>query len=274
MALSIRDLKTLLLAALIFCISLTGLQAETPPFAVIGDTRIGLTEDVYLDFLSATDRKGITLIFHTGDVINRPGSEKEWERFLQLTGTRRSIHIAPGNHDFNNFGSLRTYGKVISKPPYYSFSIEDTQFIILCTELPNETSRVTGKQLAWLAEELQKPFAFRMVFLHRPLFSTPLARGYDLDRHPYERDQLHELFRRSGVSAVFAGHEHLYDRSEKDGVLYIITGGGGAPLITFTEEKGGFFHYIVAKRSDEGYLLTSYDLKGTVRDEFSIKKMR
>ncbi len=269
-----RHFIAAVLGTLIFCLAGTGLRAEVPSFAVIGDTHVGLSEEAFQTFLSMMDKKEIALLFHTGDAIQRPGNEKEWERFFQLTGSRRIVHIAPGNHDFNTFGSLRTYLRVVNKPPYYSFSIEDTQFIILCTELPGEPSRIAGKQLAWLSAELQKPFAFRMVFLHRPLFPAPIARGYGLDRHPYERDHLHDLFKTGGVSVVFAGHEHLFRRFEKDGVLYLATGGGGAPLIAFTEEQGGFFHYIVAKRIDEGYLFTSYDLKGTVRDEFSIKKMR
>ena len=51
-----------------------------------------------------------------------------------------------------------------------------------------------------------------------------------------------------------------------------ITGGGGARLLTYREDHGGFHHYVIAKRQNGGYLFTAYDMKGNVRDEFPVKK--
>jgi acid phosphatase type 7 len=242
------------------------------PFGIIGDTRIGFSESVYMKFLDRTEKAGINLLFVTGDVIDRPGNEDQWKRFWDLTGKKRTVHIAAGNHDINTPRSLKVYRQYVDKPPYYAFSAGDTQFIVLCTDLPDEISKVTGKQLEWLKGELQKPFRFRIVFLHKPVFPSAFGRGHDLDRYPAERDQLHELFKAAEVNVVVAGHEHLYHRSEKDGVVQVITGGGGAPLLAFNEENGGFFHYILAKRRNEGYVFTVYDMTGTIKDEFSIKK--
>src|SRR5262249_1765974 len=39
-----------------------------------------------------------------------------------------------------------------------------------------------------------------------------------------------ELFERHRVRAVFAGHDHAYERMERNGVRYFVSGGGGAPL--------------------------------------------
>ena len=36
--------------------------------------------------------------------------------------------------------------------------------------------------------------------------------------------------RRHPIEAVFAGHEHFYERGEVDGLRYFVIGGGGAPL--------------------------------------------
>jgi hypothetical protein len=38
------------------------------------------------------------------------------------------------------------------------------------------------------------------------------------------------LLVRYGVALVFNGHDHDYERSVANGVVYIVTGGGGAPL--------------------------------------------
>jgi 3',5'-cyclic AMP phosphodiesterase CpdA len=267
---TIRLFLILLLSAILFPVS--AFSAEYPPFGIIGDTRIGFNESVYTKFLDRMEKEDINLIFITGDIIDKPGAEQEWKRFRELTGSSRTVHIAAGNHDINTPRSLKVYQQYVDKPPYYAFDVGDTQVLILCTDLPDEISKVTGKQLQWLKEELAKPFPLRIVFLHKPLFPSAYGRGHGLDRYPGDRDKLHELLRSRKVNMVIAGHEHLYNRSEKDGIIQVITGGGGAPLLAFNEENGGFFHYIVAKRRNEGYLLTVYDMSGTTKDQFSIKK--
>jgi hypothetical protein len=241
-------------------------------FAVMGDTGIGRVEEVYKTFLDHLTKEGIGTFFIVGDVIDRPGKEEEWLRFNELTGLSRGVHIAPGNHDINNYKALKVYRKYVKKPPYYAFSEGDTLFILLCTDLPDEIGKVTGKQLKWLKDELQKPFKFKMVFLHKPLFPTPLGKGYVLDKYPAERDVLEQVLKENKVDIVFAGHEHLYKRIERGGIVYVTTGGGGATLLTPYEESGGFHHYIVAKRNDGGYLFRVYDPSGSTRDEFSIYK--
>jgi hypothetical protein len=39
------------------------------------------------------------------------------------------------------------------------------------------------------------------------------------------RDELHQLFLRNKVKAVFEADDHRYDRREEDGILYLIFGG-------------------------------------------------
>lgn len=259
----------ILIITLTFFLSPRGYTYEIS-FGAIGDTRIGVHETIYNLFLKRMEKEGIHLIFHTGDVINKPGDDEEWKKFLDLSRNKGTIHIAPGNHDINNYRSLEKYKQYIQKPPYYSFSIKDTQFILLCTEMPDAIGKITGTQLEWLKKELQKPFQYRFVFLHKPPFPSPFGNRYGLDRFPEERDILHELFVAYQVNLVFAGHEHLYNRKERDGITYVITGGGGAPLLTFQEEFGGFFHYIIAKRLNGGYVFSVHTMDGIIKDEFKI----
>jgi 3',5'-cyclic AMP phosphodiesterase CpdA len=257
--------------AVVLCSTLAAGTYGCSSFAVIGDTRIGLTESVYVKFLRMMDKEGVCFLVLVGDVIDRPGSEKEWARFKELTGPNRRYHIALGNHDANTTRSVGVYRRETGQAPYHSFAEETDQFIILSSEIPGSEGRIGGKQLVWLQGELRKPFRNRFVFVHRPPFPSTFGKGYGLDRFPGDRDQLHRLFVESKVRAVFAGHEHLYNREEKDGIMYVITGGGGARLLTFSEEYGGFYHYVLAKRSNEGYLFTVFDIGGNKRDQFSIK---
>ena len=266
--------RIILAALLIFSFLLPAgtLLAEPGDFAVIGDTTIGRSDTVFKTFLRTLDRERVTDFILVGNAIEKPGSEEELKQLLALTGPDKNIHIAPGNHDFFNFKSYKSYRKIIDKAPYHSFSIDDAQFIILCAVLPDEMNQITGEQLTWLREELKKPFKYRFVFIHTPLFPSPYGQEYGLSKRKEERDALHQLFVENKVNIVFSGHEHLYHRGEKDGVIYIITGGGGARLLTSREEYGGYFHYILAKKRQEGYVVTVSDLTTDSRkDEFFLK---
>ena len=243
-------------------------RAEYAPFAIISDTHIGFQESVYAAFIRAVEQQKIEVIIHTGDVINRPGDAMQWARFLQITGPGKTVHVAPGNHDINDKESLAVFLTYFVKP-YYSFSDGDTLFILLNTELPGQRSRIVGEQLAWLEAELQRPFRYKFVFLHEPLFPAVYLHG--LDRHKAARDRLHRLFVQTGVSLVVAGHDHLYDRKVRDGITYVIAGGGGGQLAYFVT-NGDFYHYIVATRRDDGYSFTLKDIKGNTRDQFSIDR--
>jgi hypothetical protein len=268
-------MRTRFLVALACVLSLAGTFAgaseQCSVFAIIGDTRIGLTETVYGKFLSRMDSEKLCFFVIVGDVIDKPGNEKEWRLFKEITGPNRKFHIAPGNHDINNTRTAGVYRQQIERPPYYAFSKGDSQFIILFSEMPGSEGKIAGKQFFWLQEELRKPFRHRFVFIHRPPFPSTFGKSYGLDRFKIERDALHRLFVDAKVRVVFAGHEHLYNRSEQDGIIYVITGGGGARLLTFNEEYGGFYHYVLAKKANEGYLFTVFDIAGNERDQFSIK---
>jgi hypothetical protein len=94
--------------------------------------------------------------------------------------------------------------------------------------------------------------------------------GKAMDKYIFDRDELHRLFSKTGVKAVVAADDHRYDRREKDKILYLITGGGGAPIYAL-KDRGGYFHYVwisVEGGRMEGEVV---DLEGQVRDRFVIE---
>ena len=272
MAMKRHVLHAIVLLILIAVFTTPCSAADDGSFAVIGDTRVGQTDARYTAFIKQVEKDGIQTVIHVGDAIDSPGAEEQWAKFLNITGTKVTLYIAPGNHDVNSTRSLATYTKMLGKQPYYSVPHSDTLLIFLNSELPGQEVKITGRQFEWLEKELARDFKYKFVFLHRPVFPSPLGAGYGLDRNPPDRNRLHQLFVKDGVALAMSGHEHLYNRSDKDGIVYVITGGGGAPLHGFTEEQGAFLHYIVAKKRNEGYFFRVVDFKGNTRDEFSVKK--
>lgn len=245
--------------------------AQHPTFAIVSDSHVGYPNSAYEDFMEAIDNENVKMIIHTGDAIDSPGNVGQWKRFLEITGPGKVLHLAPGNHDIQGEASLKVFLGFFPKP-YYSFSEGDTLFVLLCTELPGEESSVAGGQFDWAAKELARPFSHKFVFLHEPLF--PVVRGHGLDRHPEARDRLHKLFVKTRVSLVVAGHDHIYDRGTKDGILYVIAGRTGGWPFPEALSNGGSLCYAIATGAKDGYAFVVKDTDGEVKDTFFVGRHR
>ena len=264
-----RGRRGLVLLVALFLLLLPFLAwADLTRFAIVSDTHIGSPDSVYPAFIRLVEEQKIDVIFHAGDAIHNPGNQRQWTKFLDITGTGKTLHLAPGNHDLHGKQSVQVYLKYFPKL-YYSFTDRDTLFVLLNTELPGEAGRVTGEQFEWLKAELNRPFKYKFVFLHEPLFS--LLFGHGLDRYKEERDRLHQLFVRKGVSLVVSGHDHLYLRREKGGITYIIVAAAGGNLNHFPKDAD-FFRYLLVTRKNGGYSFIVKDMGGGEKDEFTIER--
>lgn len=114
---------------------------------------------------------------------------------------------------------------------------------------------ISGAQKAWLDADLSNTTKrWKVVFFHRTMYlglapesdpnhgkeaivwgncvntffeSDPLDPNSCITKARINRDETHELLNQHGVNLVFQGHAHNYSRHIKDGVSYVITGGGG-----------------------------------------------
>ena len=80
-------------------------------------------------------------------------------------------------------------------------------------------------QVNWLENSLRDSRAkWKVAALHHPIYSSGKKHGSDVK----VRKTLEPLFKRYHVQVVFAGHDHVYERTKpQDGVQYFITGAGG-----------------------------------------------
>ena len=65
---------------------------------------------------------------------------------------------------------------------------------------------------------------WRIPFFHHPPFCKGPAHG---DDEKVEKSLVDKFFKRAGVRVALAGHEHIYEVVEHEGIRYYITGGGG-----------------------------------------------
>ncbi len=122
-----------------------------------------------------------------------------------------------GNHDKqeNRFYA----GFNMGGERFYTFVRQHVRFVMLDTNL------MDPKQLAWVEQTLRDaPEAWKIVCFHHPLYSDGGRHGSNVEL----RVLLEPLLVRYGVSVVFAGHEHIYDRTvPQKGITYFVEGSSG-----------------------------------------------
>jgi 3',5'-cyclic AMP phosphodiesterase CpdA len=209
-------------------------------FAVFGDLGDGSPEQARVArVLEAAD---VQFALLTGDIVYPKGENAAYDKkyFGVYRGLLTGLAFFPaiGNHDYGNAWTARAgqkyyeegYLKVFQRPKYYSFDAGDVHFVSLDT---NEAFNTGGaepiglgsEQRAWLEKDLAASKAvWKMVFLHVPLYSTSRNHG----DNAWLRRVLQPVFEKHGVSFVFAGHDHVYQRSKTiKGVTYVTVGTGG-----------------------------------------------
>ena len=123
-----------------------------------------------------------------------------------------------GNHDLAGTATADMLG---APRRFYAFTAGPARVVVLDANDPADPD-----QLSFLRREMAAPASGpRIVAFHQPLRSA----GYH--RPDAEQARLWDpLLRDGGVTLVLQGHNHHYERIEDDGLTYVTTGGGGAPV--------------------------------------------
>lgn len=135
-----------------------------------------------------------------------------------------------GNHDWVTPGATPylAYFTLPGNERYYDFVRGPVHFYAVDSDV-NEPDGITASsvQATWLRTRLaasSSPFDF--VYFHHPAYSSGGGHGSTVE--------MQWPFRAWGAEAVFAGHEHSYERILRDGFPYIVCGIGGASLYSFS----------------------------------------
>jgi predicted phosphodiesterase len=193
---------------------------------VYGDTREG--HEVHKKIVNKFLDYDFKAVFNTGDLVTDGWDKEQWNVFNEITGEIRAkapYYPVAGNHEYNSDLYYDNF-ELPNNEKWYSVDIGNIHFIALDT---NWHIFKYSDQYDWLEEDLKNVdpgIKFKVVILHHPPFSS--------GTHPEDEKRLREsivpLFEKYRVDLVFCGHEHSYERLYHNGIIYIITGGGGAPL--------------------------------------------
>ncbi len=234
-------------------------EASKLRFAVLGDAQTVLSAMPFPQVTHAIMRELRLLrpdvVLYTGDRIWGFGDTAQeirnaYDRFRALVATTDvPFYAVPGNHECQSDEAAIALLEEQGVQLYGSFDVGAYHLIGLHTDEFCREGRVTGEQLGWLEADLaaHTDAAAIFVFMHRPLHSW-----FQGDFNPDDAERLHDLFRRHGVRAVFAGHDHFFDLNERDGIAYYTTGGGGGTLYA-QPPRGGFSHYLLVRVDGESF---------------------
>lgn len=201
-------------------------RPDSLKFAVIGDSGTGERPqyEVGARLADARTRFPFELVLMLGDNLYGGEGPRDFQRkfeqpYKPLLDAGVRFFAALGNHDERSQRFYRPFN--MNGRTYYSVAAprQSVRFFAL------ESDYLTREQLAWLDAELASSTeAWKIVFMHHPLYSSARTHGPSLSL----REVLEPRFVRGGVSVVFAGHEHIYERLRpQQGIAYFISGAAG-----------------------------------------------
>jgi hypothetical protein len=251
-------------------------------FGVIGDYGVG-TPSARANLRRLSHDPLVDLAITTGDNAQIFGAEDEYRRFV-LGPLRDLIASKPfwpsvGNHDYYNLQNYLRFFALPNGGLYYSFTYGGVQFVSL------DSTHFGPHQRGWLRAELAgSPARCKVAYFHHPLWSS--GRGYRSHSRHLRRARFVPLLQRGGVDLVLNGHVQNYERSKplrsghrsRRGIVYIVTGGGGARLNGFvthrkprwSARRGVFHHRLRIRVSGHVFRGRAIDSAGNTRDRFRV----
>jgi Calcineurin-like phosphoesterase len=232
-------------------------------FLVFGDSKGSL---FLKDVLKRADILNPQFCLTTADLVDKGAGEigvNDYKKLDSVAGWFfRKYPTWPtlGNHEVkgtknkskeeNNKSGQKNFADFFGlKNPTYSFTYGNSVFIALDWEKVSKSP----KKLAWLEKELKDAQGKHIfIFKHRPYYTVGLKSYEDVEG---KSTIVTKLFSKYKVSAVFSGHDHLYYRTIRDGVNYIISSGAGAYIYDLRREKdtipGDVYYGRLKKDSDK-----------------------
>jgi Icc-related predicted phosphoesterase len=249
-----------------------------PPFRFVayGDTRFHDPKDtdaanppVRVALVEAIAEINPAFICFTGDIVYNGNDGNDWKVWDSETSIWRdkkiTVYPALGNHDLHGDPNV-ALGNYFQRFPdlknsrYYSVRAANTLMVVLDSSL-QETGGPEGEWLADKLDHVPSDVDFVFLMFHHPPYTSSsdakaLGGGHSARMTEQalakvlEERQAHARFR----IVVFSGHVHNYERHEHGGVIYFVSGGGGAhayPIERATDDpfqsKKINYHYLLVE---------------------------
>jgi len=241
------------------------------PLMVIGDWGSGTAPQGSVAGAMArfAETSPIAGILTTGDNFYSDDTDFLMEPFGWAVDASVEFWIAWGNHDIESETRIEAITTTFGDPPRWTTKTWGRfEILILDSTQVNDTS-----QLEYLDAELDRITAPTIVVFHHPAHSC--------SQHGPAEDIVDHWLPRfdEEVVLVLSGHDHNYQRFEADGVVYIVTGGGGRRLHEVGECSPGhpelefeakLHHYLRLEDDGTALVVSAVDILGETFDTIDI----
>jgi predicted MPP superfamily phosphohydrolase len=201
-------------------------RADSLKFLVLGDFGDGGRPQMQVaaEIAKLRGRFPFELVITVGDNIYGSERPQDMKRkfedpYKPLLDAGVKFYASLGNHDDRAQAFYKPFN--MEGRTYYSFKApkQDVRFFAFHSDYPEP------KQFQWLEKELQSSGEdWKIPYFHHPLYSSGEKHGSDLSL----RRILEPLFLEYGVSVVFTGHDHFYERTKpQKGIVHFVVGSGG-----------------------------------------------
>jgi hypothetical protein len=252
---------------------------------IYGDNRTNSGDHALVVRAAAAER--VQLALHTGDMVVNARNAALWRDWFREEAdllSRLPFVATVGNHEITDDGvAYSKYFQHKDRPPYWSVDYGPVHVVVLdsferAAGATPHSAGVSDAQRAWFEEDLRKVPAERHVWalVHQGPYAHPAHPRPGHGGSEAVKAALQSARKVHPIEAVFAGHEHYYERGEIDGLKYFVIGGGGAPL----DEPDSSFPGVQAAQKALSYAVVEVcgcqasgkvkDIQGRVIDSFRL----
>lgn len=244
--------------------------------------------------LAAIAREGPELLLMLGDLVFCGSSASDWKEFDALAAPIREKGIpvlaVPGNHEywFAPRAGLRNFHArfpLLEQRRWQARSWGPLRLVLLDSNRQFMSSALWAEQARWYAEEIARADSDpetrgTVVLVHHPPYTNSSVTS---DEIHVQRFFVPPFQTARKTLAMLSGHVHSYERYERSGKTFLVTGGGGGPRIRletgsrqrhrddiFAGPPLRFFHYLLATLTPGG---VEVEMRGLAKGEKDFETM-
>jgi len=208
---------------------------DLPEFRMVAYGDVRSQHDKHKMVVDRIAKEHPLVVLQTGHLVSSGPNLDLWEKYFEIEAPLMSgSYYFPvfGNHEWGGEGYFEAFfstrNNYLNERTYWV----DLGIVGMVVVDNYSVNWAEAEPLEWLETALSmledKPW---LIFSsHHPIYTnsnhSPWAVG---------RTYIQPLLEKYGVDLVLAGHNHCYERFEVNGIPYIVTGGGGAPLYDFND---------------------------------------
>jgi 3',5'-cyclic AMP phosphodiesterase CpdA len=257
---------------------------KTGRFAIVSDFQRTSRAEVWREsnqeeraiILAAIAREEPELVLMLGDLVFCGSSASDWKDFDALAAPIRQAGVpvlaVPGNHEYwlSPGVALRNFHArfpLLEQRRWHARSWGPLRLLLLDSNRRFLSSSLWEEQARWYAEEIARAdrdsqTRGTLVLLHHPPYTNSSVTSDELHVQRFFVPPF-QVARKT--LAMLSGHVHSYERYERGGKTFLVTGGGGGPRIRlktgsrkrhrddlFAGPAVRFFHYLMAALAPSG----------------------